>query len=440
MLYRLLTVLIATLWVTTSAHALEFTIDTSTWNGTSAIFEIDLIDGAPTASTISFGSPLVDGAAIASGGILSDSFFFNYVEFPLILGDLLSISMNMDNGTAPPTGFFPDSVSLFLLDTNYLPLFPTTDPTGADSLMLWDLDVQSPVAFAGSINMNTPTTPVPEPGTLGLFVIGILFLGRKYLGRLISVVIAIFLLISPAYSAGPPISDSTDYTSQVQMQISGLRLNRSTRTFDATATITNVSNMPIPGPRSLAIYDLPEGVILTNATAISQEGIPFLMMEGNEELALAETEQFPLKFINRTNQRFPISMRVVLLNQPVAELEQLQGPDFDQNGIRDDLEPIIDSRYGNDEELTSAATQILKGMRDSFGSTGSVESAFSAMVTIHKAYDCLESVAETEQSEEEAFFLRDITMDSRERIEAWLQLSQMLAGQSIPIGRANPCD
>ena len=190
----------------------------------------------------------------------------------------------------------------------------------------------------------------------------------------------------------------------------------------------------------MAIYDLPAGVILTNATAISQEGIPFLTAEGSTDLASGETERFLLKFINRTNQRFPISMRMIRLNQPVTELEQLQGPDFDQNGIRDDLEPIIDSRYESDETLKRAATQVLRGMRDSLGSTGSVESAFNAMIEVHKAYDCLESVIGTEQSEEEAFFLRDLIMDSRERIEAWLELSQKIAGQSIPIGVANPCN
>ena len=131
---------------------------------------------------------------------------------------------------------------------------------------------------------------------------------------------------------------------------------------------------------------------------------------------------------------------MIRLNQPVTELEQLQGPDFDQNGIRDDLEPIIDSRYESDETLKRAATQVLRGMRDSLGSTGSVESAFNAMIEVHKAYDCLESVIGTEQSEEEAFFLRDLIMDSRERIEAWLELSQKIAGQSIPIGVANPCN
>ena len=278
-LFTLLTLLTATFWAMPNAYALQFTLDTRAWNGTAAIFEIDLVDGAPTRSQIKFSPPTVDGVAMGTGGTLDDRYFFNYAEFPIVLGDELSASISVASGVAPPSGFFPDSISLFLLGANsYHPLFSTRDPTGADSLLLWDIGFPEPTVYAGTV-YNRDTVSVPTPGTALLLGLGLVVLVRKNVARFTAVGGAALFLILPAHAATPAIGDATDYTAQVAMVPSGLVLNRRTRTFDSTVTIKNTSSEAIPAPLALAVHDLPSGVVLVNATAISQEGIPFITVE-----------------------------------------------------------------------------------------------------------------------------------------------------------------
>jgi hypothetical protein len=77
----------------------------------------------------------------------------------------------------------PDSFSFFLLDDSLfpLPLFATTDPTGADALFIVDIDGTSGgnLQIFDSINTGvtwtvTPPTAVPLPSTALLLGVGVL--------------------------------------------------------------------------------------------------------------------------------------------------------------------------------------------------------------------------------------------------------------------------
>ena len=78
---------------------------------------------------------------------------------------------------APSGSILPDDVALFLLDSSYTPLFPTSDPLGTDALASIDLtgpnpkpNVYSPAiqTSPGNVSITIPGqgTATPEPGTL----------------------------------------------------------------------------------------------------------------------------------------------------------------------------------------------------------------------------------------------------------------------------------
>jgi hypothetical protein len=110
---------------------------------------------------------------------LSDNGFFNELQQPITLGNSFRFHLETSNTFAGGT---PDSFSFFIMDSNGLPLVAATDPTLADALFALDL------TGAGSGNLSvyesTSTLPnppvwsiipvqnVPEPGGLGLLLIG----------------------------------------------------------------------------------------------------------------------------------------------------------------------------------------------------------------------------------------------------------------------------
>lgn len=413
-------------------QSFEYNLDTTSFTGQSVIFEIDLIDGAPTPSEITFDAPEVDGIAIGSGGNITDTSFFNFVEYPITLGEQLTFSFSLVATQAPSTGFFPDSFSLFMLDSSYLPLFGTSDPTGADSLLQWDLGVGDPIAFAGTVD----TVNVNEPSMLLLLMLlpSVLF-GRKVL-RIAFLTAS--LAISSAAIAEPSGTGTTDLTAEVEISQGGLRLNRQTRTFDGVITINNLDGNTLSGDLILAVYDLPEGVLLTNATYTLPDGIPYVSLAPTSDIEVGETTRITLKFLNQTRSAFSANFRLLALQEPISNEALVLGPDANEDGVRDDLEPLVEDRY-DDEGEKAAASQVLSAIRSSLTESGSEESSFNALLTFHKAQDCLYTKFDLDQAEVEAEYLRDISMNSRERIEAWIMLFNAAAGQSIPISNPNPC-
>lgn len=425
--------------------ALQLTVDTSAWNGTIGYATYDLIDGTSSATRVSYNPLLVDGIPTGSSGVLEDLGFYNSVSQPLALRDSLVFTFHVDQGSDPAPGFLPDSLALFLLDASGFPLFATSDPTGANSLLQWNIGEPSPTVFAGVLSDPGNVQKVPEPGALILLAIGLItgFAPARTMRRrriLVSIITGWVIASSSPVFAAPSLSASTDLGAQVRMSPSGLRLNRQTNTFDSVLTIRNVSSAALEKPFTIAVYGLPPGVLLTNATAVSEEGIPLITLDSGAALSSGDSASITLKFDNRTNEAFSISLRIIRLPQPVPGLARLLGPDANSNGVRDDLEPMLDDRYGSSPNMRNAAIQVLSSMRAGLGATGSTETAFAALRSYHKAYDCMVEVAGVKQGIEEAAFLRDRMLDSRERVKAWILLGNKVAGQSIPVGTSNPCE
>jgi hypothetical protein len=140
----LLTGLCFALRFASEAHAItiyNFSINTSALSGQQGLLAFDLIggDGAVANNTAIVNNFSTNGVLDQPGQAvtLTDSLFFNEELKAITFGSFLSFTLQLtENHTAP--GF--DQFSFFVLDAvSFLPLFGTTDSTGADALFAIDI-------------------------------------------------------------------------------------------------------------------------------------------------------------------------------------------------------------------------------------------------------------------------------------------------------------
>lgn len=185
---------------TVPAWAAPYSIDISTpfLSGTSAQLAFDFIDGGPPASdnTITISKFVTDGtlgAVSLSGGVagtltgtvtLTDPVFFNEYLTNTTLGTDFSFEVSATTNF-PGSPNLPDAFSLSVLDPiTGLPLFSTSDPTGANTLMLLNidgtsngtLDVYTAPGREAVVTATLVTPSLPEPGTLFLLAYGVVLL------------------------------------------------------------------------------------------------------------------------------------------------------------------------------------------------------------------------------------------------------------------------
>jgi PEP-CTERM motif len=185
-------VVVGALICTSAAPAATYdvSVDTSSLGASSFSLAFDFIDGGTPSNNVSvsaFSSDGTLGAASPSGGVagslpagftLTDAAFFN--EYLQVVSSVSHLAFTFDaTSNAPDAGSVPDTFSFFLLDNQSgLPLFDTTDPTGAGSLFTLQIDgsssgvlsIYSPVGTAPAANWTV--TAVPEPSTVWLLAIG----------------------------------------------------------------------------------------------------------------------------------------------------------------------------------------------------------------------------------------------------------------------------
>lgn len=151
----------------------------------------DLIDGGVSDSVLTVSAFDADGALSlydSSGGFhatdvgftLSDGDFFNEARFLLAPHHRFSFRFTVAGGSDAPE-FIADQLTLFLTDAKsgfQLPLFPTTDPTGASSLMTLSWRATDPNELA-VYAYTTPgladwtVTQVPEVGVSRMLAAGL---------------------------------------------------------------------------------------------------------------------------------------------------------------------------------------------------------------------------------------------------------------------------
>ena len=177
-------------------------VDTSLLSGTSAQLAFDFIDGGSPSNTITLSNFSTDatlGINSPTGGVsgtlpgtvtLTDSSFFNEYLTNISLGTNFSFLLDATTNGPDPSSI-PDAFSLLLFDPiTGFPLFATTDPTGANSLLTLNingsptgaLDVY--IAPGGeAVATVTPVVATPEPSTLLMLGSGLALVLSKRKGR-----------------------------------------------------------------------------------------------------------------------------------------------------------------------------------------------------------------------------------------------------------------
>ena len=168
-------------------------IDTRPLAGVNAQLAVDFIDGDGASNTVTLSGFSTDGTlgpattiGDVSGSLpgtvtFTDASFFNELLQDILLGDSIAFILTLTQNFTGPT---PDALSLFLFDpTTGLPLFTTTDPTGANALFAVDIDgtgFGNPQTFASTGQPDaTLTATVPAPTTLVLLGTGLAVLGIR---------------------------------------------------------------------------------------------------------------------------------------------------------------------------------------------------------------------------------------------------------------------
>jgi hypothetical protein len=173
-------------------------IDTSAIRGVSAQLVFDFIDGGGPHNNIELSALITDGittgvvfAGGASGSLpgpvnLTDTVFYSELAITLTLGTSVSFRFQPTNGGG---GITPDEFSIFLLDaTANASLFDTSDPTGANALLAFDITGEAGRLFLfsatqGEVIVSSPTLPVPEPVSLILIATGLLMRAARSFHR-----------------------------------------------------------------------------------------------------------------------------------------------------------------------------------------------------------------------------------------------------------------
>jgi hypothetical protein len=176
------------------SYTLDVQIDTSSLNGTPVALAFDFINGDDVANNSvliryfgtdsTFDTGLSSSLGSVSGDLdthltLNDADFLNEYLQPMVLGN--AIEFRIETSQVYLQNSVPDAFSFFILDgTNFLPLFPTNDPTGANALFVLDLD-DSPTGLA-VYNASTPgptwtIQPVPLPGAFSMMLLAGLWTG-----------------------------------------------------------------------------------------------------------------------------------------------------------------------------------------------------------------------------------------------------------------------
>ena len=180
------------------AHAVSYTItvDTHLLAGTDASIAFDFIDGGLPSNSYVVSGFSTDGAlgsGSASGYVVGqlpgtisfgDTSFFNEYMQGIVLGNTFSFTARTSD-LPPDAGFSPDAFSLFLFGTDNLSLVGTSDPTGANALLLHNLgDGSAPPAYLSDLVVATvATSMVPESSSLALLAAGLAALASRLLWR-----------------------------------------------------------------------------------------------------------------------------------------------------------------------------------------------------------------------------------------------------------------
>jgi hypothetical protein len=172
---------------TATASPVLVTVDTSQLAGVEAQLAFDLIDGGPPSNTVTITGFTSDGTlgvialtgdvsgALPGTVTLGDSDFFNEYLQHVTLGNAISFTFDATGLAPTDQSSIPDGFSFLLIDpaTN-LPLVQTSDPTGANALLLYSVGSVTPLVVYAADQVTVFATAVPEPGSAPLALAALL--------------------------------------------------------------------------------------------------------------------------------------------------------------------------------------------------------------------------------------------------------------------------
>lgn len=192
--------------------------------------------------------------------------------------------------------------------------------------------------------------PVPELGTLALLAIGLLEFLRfrrprcwihvrgesatapsnkraviirqiwSKLAKLVVAAVGVAITLASAAQAA-----RVDVSGQVTVTLSGYLFNRTTQTFDTTATLTN-SLMPIADPVALEVTSISTtAVALANASGTTADGKPYVLvpLQARPLMPGQTVRGTVLKFRNPNRIPFTFATRVVAEVSPVVTADSI---------------------------------------------------------------------------------------------------------------------
>jgi hypothetical protein len=181
------------------AHATSIVvaIDTSALSGTNAILVFRFVDGGAPANQVviaGFTTDALLGAASTTGGVsgalpgtvtLDDTVVLSELAQHLALAQFVDFSVD-PTANAPGGGSSPDMLAIYLLDeVTALPLFSTSDPSGADALIVFEItggelgqiNLYQPTSFPAATVVIAIPNGAPLPATSWLVVAAAMALG-----------------------------------------------------------------------------------------------------------------------------------------------------------------------------------------------------------------------------------------------------------------------
>ena len=192
---RLSLLLVSLFWGTAIAAPYHVVIDTGTLPAAGFVLAFDFIDGGAPGNSVLVNGLSTDGSlgavtltgdvtgSLAGGISLGDASFFTEFLLPISSSTKVSFDLRTTaNGPVAPS--VPDTFSFFLLDRqSLLPLFASTDASGADALFTLGIDgsQQGNLSVFKAVDLNAAaawavepfSNSVPEPGTYVLMLAGL---------------------------------------------------------------------------------------------------------------------------------------------------------------------------------------------------------------------------------------------------------------------------
>lgn len=240
------------------------------------------------------------------------------------------------------------------------------------------------------------------------------------------------LIFGVGRSANAALSDVTPSFTIVR---GALVFNRVTNTYDSQVTITNKSGITLFGPVQVVVTTVPVGVSLANGQGVTETGKPFVIfVPAGGQITTGQSVNGILKFHNPNRLNFSAVLNIradsgtTVPDPGAAGKLTLAGIDINNNGVRDDVEIFIATRYASSQKNIQALNQyaiaaqkkiLTKNRDDSFAVATLSSRAMECLTYIHAPRDGWRAVLA-------------LTTNTDLRYRAWAAHEGRLSGGAFP--------